>query len=407
MTHSCDPQLMSNLDELLEASQTRINEPEISQTLCTVLQVALVDLLAAMDIYPDYVVGHSSGEIAAAYGAQAISRTSAWALAYFRGQAASQFSPLLTGAPREAMLAVSLSEEDCLTYIQTRNLQQEVSVACVNSPKNCTLSGRSEAIDTLKHDFDEFEVFSRKLAVNRAYHSPYMVPAGEAYAQLLGEFSVPDTLLESNSSIVYSSSVEGDIVSPTSLRNSEYWVRNLLQPVNFCGSVEKLMTHLSSSHERASTWIEIGPNPALQRPLKDIIKHVGRTVNTTYIPTVQKGKNAVQSMLRVVGTLFTQSYKLNVSALNPFYDKSLAVRPLSSLPHYPFDHSRKYWFESRISKTVRERSFPKHELLGVRDLDWSTSLPSWRNIFKVSEQSWLRDHGVSKSQKSSSMRLIL
>lgn len=68
------------------AEQSRVNEAEFSQPLCTALQVGLVDLLASWKVSPRAVTGHSSGEIAAAYAAGAISSESAWKISYWRGK---------------------------------------------------------------------------------------------------------------------------------------------------------------------------------------------------------------------------------------------------------------------------------------------------------------------------------
>lgn len=94
------------VDELFaEAKSTRINLPEISHPVCTALQVALVDLLASWGIFPKYVTGHSSGEIAAAYCAGKLSREAAWKVSYFRGYVSSKQS-----AANGAMMAVGLNE---------------------------------------------------------------------------------------------------------------------------------------------------------------------------------------------------------------------------------------------------------------------------------------------------------
>lgn len=102
--------------------------------MTTAIQIALVDLFASWNIRPARVTGHSSGEIAAAYCAGALTRESALAVAYHRGRLAMKLKGLKDGA----MLAVGLSEETAKSSIG-KLIQGSVKVACVNSPSSVTV----------------------------------------------------------------------------------------------------------------------------------------------------------------------------------------------------------------------------------------------------------------------------
>lgn len=136
--------------------------PSRSQTLCCALQIALVNLLARWGIVPASVVGHSSGEIAAAYAAGAITSRCATALSYYRGLLVEELGQL------GAMAAVGLSRGEVATY-----LQNTVVIACENSPRSVTLSGEERHIEAvlLNIKSDHPEALCRMLSVNRAYHS--------------------------------------------------------------------------------------------------------------------------------------------------------------------------------------------------------------------------------------------
>lgn len=119
---------------------TKIHEPSRAQPLCTALQMAMVDLLADWSIRPSAVVGHSSGEIAAAYCAGHISFESALKISFFRGALASdlQASGIFDGA----MSSISMSEKDIEPILDQVNCEfgsGRVSVGCVNSPSNVTV----------------------------------------------------------------------------------------------------------------------------------------------------------------------------------------------------------------------------------------------------------------------------
>ena len=154
-------------------STSNLDHPMYSQPVCTILQVALVDLLASWGILPTTVIGHSSGEIAAAYCAGAISRESAWDLAYHRGTVAA-LSKTLSSAPL-AMMAVGLGETEFQGYWdRTQSDGGNVAIACFNSPESITISGCEKRINAIKQALDDDNVFARKLKVDVAYHTMYM-----------------------------------------------------------------------------------------------------------------------------------------------------------------------------------------------------------------------------------------
>ena len=150
-------------DELAVGKQTsRINDAEYSQPLCTALQIALVNLLATWGIHPTAVVGHSSGEIAAAYASKAITAEAAIVIAYYRGEVTKNNTRL------GAMAAVGLGRKGV-----SRFLVNGVVIACENSPKSVTLSGDKDqlhrVLEVLKQE--QPNVFCRLLKVEMAYHS--------------------------------------------------------------------------------------------------------------------------------------------------------------------------------------------------------------------------------------------
>lgn len=114
---------------------SRISDVELAQPLCTALQIGIVDILTDKGIVLDSVIGHSSGELAAAYAAGAVSASCAIIMAFYRGQIVAPQTNL------GAMAAVSLSVDQVQKY-----LQRGVVVACVNSPGNVTLSGDKDAV---------------------------------------------------------------------------------------------------------------------------------------------------------------------------------------------------------------------------------------------------------------------
>ena len=152
-----------DLGELLESQTTEtFNAAEFSQPLCTAVQIAVVNLLRSWSISPLAVVGHSSGEIAAAFTSGALTAAEAITIAYYRGQVMKQNSQ------PGAMVSVGLSKLEIDPY-----LMKGLSIACENSPNNVTLSGDPQPMDDVIQRLrqERPEVFVRPLSVKVAYHS--------------------------------------------------------------------------------------------------------------------------------------------------------------------------------------------------------------------------------------------
>ena len=154
------PDQLSNIE-----NDHQIDKPGLSQPLCTALQIGLVDVLAKWNVHPAAVLGHSSGEIAAAYAAGALTAESAIIVAYYRGKIAEQVS---SSSTKGGMAAIGLGPEEVVPY-----LVDGATVACENSPSSVTISGNSDTLKkvTQKLLSEKKDVFCRHLRVNVAYHS--------------------------------------------------------------------------------------------------------------------------------------------------------------------------------------------------------------------------------------------
>lgn len=220
----------SAFEELTASEESsNINSPRFSQPLCTVLQVALVDLLRHWGITPSSVIGHSSGEIAAAYALGALSAEDCWKVAFHRGHLAEEINSLHPEVD-SGMLAVGLSQADTEAYIGKLPVSegQVLSVACVNSSQSVTVSGDRSLIDQLEEVLKAEKVFARKLAVKNAYHSKHMELIAEQYRQSLQDIKVQPGY----ANVSMFSSVTGNTIKPEEL-GADYWVRNMVAPVLF------------------------------------------------------------------------------------------------------------------------------------------------------------------------------
>ncbi|KAL4954233.1 hypothetical protein BDW69DRAFT_183680 [Aspergillus filifer] len=408
----------SALDELQKTeSESNINKPEYSQTLTTAVQVALVDLLCSWDLVPQAVVGHSSGEIAAAYSAQAISRQSAWKIAFLRGKLSGWLA--VNSRRTGTMLAIALTPEDACLRLEEINGQHpdsHMGIACVNSPKSLTISGDEQLIDILKAQLDEAEVFARKLKVGVAYHSHQMQEIAEEYRAALGVLEAPSDC-NRNFHPEMVSSVTGTWVELSDLLRADYWVRNMVSPVLFLDALSTLCASsgeaepakkLDRSHRRHMPihhLLEVGPHSVLQAPCKDILKSMKKEKTTTYLSMLVRNAHAVETALMAAGHLHCAGYPVDLSSVNINYIKG--AKSLSNLPEYPFDRSKSYWHESQLSKSHRLRRFGRNDLLGFPDSNLNPLESRWRNFIRIHEIPWVEDHKVNETVLYPGMGMIV
>ncbi|KAF2259662.1 putative polyketide synthase [Lojkania enalia] len=341
-------------------------EPEFSQPLCTALQVALVDLLATWNIKPSAVVGHSSGELAAAYAAGALSAKEAVTTAFYRGQVCK--NPKKSGG----MAAVGLGRDGVYPY-----LAAGVCIACENSGSSVTISGEIEALEEVMTKIKEErpDVLCRKLQVKAAYHSHHMALVGGDYHDLIAEHLSPKT-----PKIPFYSSVRAKILRDGSDFGPRYWQDNLESPVLFHSATKLLL----ASSKDCAVHLEVGPHAALAGPLRQIYKEGSDSVN--YVSVLSRGMDDTVSFLSAIGQL----HSLGVAPTYPHGSEHV----LTDLPNYPWHYEKTYWSESRIQKSWRFRKHLPHDLLGLRILEGSDVAPSWRNVLKTVDVPWLNEHCV-------------
>ncbi|KAI5776208.1 hypothetical protein EDC01DRAFT_763542, partial [Geopyxis carbonaria] len=363
---------------LTDTEDDRILQPQWSQPCCTAVQIALVDLLANWGVKPTKVVGHSSGEIAAAYAAGLMSADAAMLVALYRGRA------VTTGStPRGAMLAVGLGADAASKY-----LIRGVVVAAVNSPSSVTLSGDAAAIDTIADRLKGDGVFARLLKTGgMAYHSAHMLPVGESYETALSAAlgRLPPTTTTSGRKVEFYSSVTGALITPDVRVDAGYWRCNLVSPVLFSSALTAL---------GGGTLLEIGPHPALHGPARQCLDGVAHT----YIPTLTRTTTPTAALLSTLGALWQHSHittstvdAANATLLPP---GAAALRCMvRDLPEYAFTRIH-YSNELRASKEWRLRQFPRHDILGsqVPGGDGGT----WRNRLSIAQLPWLAEHALGK-----------
>ena len=378
-------------EELFKSKEdSKLGMASRSLMLTMVVQIALVDLLRSWNIRPDVVLGHSSGEIAAAYSAGGLSAQDAVRIAYYRGQLMEKSSRELDDI-KGAMLAVGLSADQALEHIEALASEEgKVCVACINSPSGVTISGDEVKIQALQDKLEGERVFQRRLAVDVAYHSHHMevfyTELVEMLAILKPRKLEPSTRMIST---LLGEEVEGENLDGT------YWARNTVSPVRFSEAFESICKGYVSGDQEPQQHrlaiVEIGPHSGLAGPIKQIQRAIG--CNMKYDSALVRNMDARQTVLEAVGTLITGGAVVDLDAVN-WPSSEIRPRVLTDYPPYAWDHSTPYWHEGRLSTQYRERQFSRHSLLGVPSPDDNPLEPKWRNHIKIAEMPWVKGHAV-------------
>ncbi|KAE8448019.1 hypothetical protein EG329_009942 [Mollisiaceae sp. DMI_Dod_QoI] len=366
---------------------SRMGEAAISQPLCTAIQIILVDHLRTADITLSGVVGHSSGEIGAAYAAGFISAEVAITIAHLRGL----FAKLAGAGKTGAMLAVGTSMSEAQDFCETEAFKDRIVLAASNSSDSVTLSGDADAIGEAKEHFYTKEVFARKLEVDTAYHSPHMMPCSEPYLKALRDCGVRLQSHRDDACTWYSSVREGQKMEACASLTGQYWVDNMLRPVLFSQAL------VASMEGGAYDFvIEVGPHPALKGPASQTFQEIPGSKRIPYAGLLARSGSAIQTFSDTLGFLWMHfgTKAFNTAAYSQLFNPIPNCRLLKGLPTYPWDHSRPLWFESRISRELRFRKAPPHPLLGITTSDQAEGLYQWRNYFKLNELPWLSGHMI-------------
>jgi acyl transferase domain-containing protein/acyl-CoA synthetase (AMP-forming)/AMP-acid ligase II/acyl carrier protein len=300
----------SLIDELLSQNDTaRLDDTDRVQPLVFAVQIGLADLLRAWGVTPQAVVGHSLGEVAAAYVAGALSLEDAVAIVYHRGRLQKRASG------HGKMAAVGLSADD--SDVILRNFAGRVVVAAVNGPQSTVWSGDPAALEEALQRVRELDVFHRVLRGQIAFHSAQMEPFGQELVAALAK-------LKPRAAVVpIVSTVTGQPVAGESL-DAAYWDRNLREPVRFASAADTL---IAQGYE---VFLEMCPHPVLTEPLNQCLRQRGKSGHV--LASLRRGREDRPALLAALGDLYALGH-------SPAWDHlHRAGGRVVALPSYPWQH---------------------------------------------------------------------
>jgi acyl transferase domain-containing protein/NADPH:quinone reductase-like Zn-dependent oxidoreductase/NAD(P)-dependent dehydrogenase (short-subunit alcohol dehydrogenase family)/acyl carrier protein len=302
-----------------DEKNSRMARTEVAQPANFILQIALTALWETWGIKPGAVIGHSVGEVSAAYVSGALSLKDAVNVSYHRSRLQAT-----TAGQGGGMLAAGLREPDAIEVLKGFD---RVSIAAINSPVSVTLSGDTAQLNAIAGKLSAANVFNRFLQVEVAYHSGQMDPIEKGLLASLDKLDPRPTRIP-----MYST-VTGDCIEGMDL-DSGYWWRNVREPVRFAQGVRSLLLG-GFKH-----FVEIGPHPVLGHSVKETAAEENTTVSL--FPSLNRQSPELKSMLVSLGQLYASGFTPNWQALIPPHGR------LVSLPNYPWQRER-YWLESEES----------------------------------------------------------
>lgn len=342
---------------------------------------------------PAAVTGHSSGEIAAAFAAGLVSFQTAIAIAYFRGLAASEITQ------KGAMLALGIGPEEAATLIEESD-SGYATVAAINSPSSVTISGDVTTVEKIHEAAEARGLFARRLKVELAYHSKHMEVVAASYLAKIKSFC-NNKPIKNDQSPIFVSSVTGKIETWETM-DASYWINNLHQPVRFAEAIEVLLSlspENSGLKKAPDVLVEVGPHSALKNPIKQTVnslKHQGPksiAKKFTYMESLIRGTDSNDAMLSLAGNLFTSGFSVSFEHIN--HTNKQNARVLTELPPYEWDKSTRYIAQSRVVKDKLHPGVPYDTLLGWKIPNSGGAEHVFRQVFKLDELPWIRDHAVA------------
>jgi len=349
-----------------EEAARRLNQTAITQPALFVVEYALARLWMAWGVHPADMVGHSIGEYVAACLAGVFPLEDALALVAARGR-------LMQSLPGGSMLAVRLPEKDVRSFIDN-----ELSLAAINSPSLCTVSGAGKAVEDLKERLSERNVDCRRLHTSHAFHSSMMDPVMEAFTDEVKRAR------RNPPRIPFVSNVTGTWITPDEAMAPGYWAKHLRHTVRFSDGVRELLK------EPNRVFLEVGPGQTLSTLVKQHLKESENKIVLSSIRHPHEQESDVAFILSTLGRLWLAGVEVDWFG---FYEKERRHR--LRLPTYPFERQR-YWvepaepargyFAAQAGLTRKQESLPRpaepeimQEELAPRDSELQSDYAAPRN----------------------------
>jgi acyl transferase domain-containing protein/NADPH:quinone reductase-like Zn-dependent oxidoreductase len=350
-----------------------LHQTGYTQTGLFAVQVALFRLLESWGVRPDFLAGHSIGELAAAHVAGVLSLPEAAALVAARARLMQALPP------GGAMVSVQAAEDDVRAAIAGH--QAQADIAAINGPASVVISGAEPAVLEIARALEAAGRKVKRLQVSHAFHSPRMDP-------MLTEFRrVAQELTYTAPAVPVVCGLTGEIGTGDELRDADYWARQVRQPVRFGDAVRRLEAL------GVTTYLELGPDGVLAAMARESLTDDPAGPAATLVPVLRRGQDEPTTLIAAVGQAFARG------TATPDWPALLGPAGRApALPTYAFQRER-YWLSPPARSDVRAAGLDPagHPLLAA-----SLAVPDGDAVLLTGQLSltthpWLADHAVAGS----------
>jgi acyl transferase domain-containing protein len=314
----------------VEQASRELNQTRTTQPALFTIEYALAELWISWGVHPQAFIGHSIGEYVAACMAGVFSLEDCLALVAARGE-------LMQELPGGSMLAISLSEKQLQPMLNKR-----LSLAAINSPSQCVVSGEIEAVEDLRKKLSRLNLNCQYLRTSRAFHSAMMDPILREFARKVKQFR-PKT-----PRIPFISNVTGRWITPDEAADPAYWVSHLRQTVRFAEGAQRL------SQEPDRILLEVGPGLTLSALAMQCSGKTSNQIVLSSFGSPNDKESDLDSLLKTLGSLWRSGVEIDWFAFN-----AKQRRHRLPLPTYPFQRQR-YWAQSQENSTLGSGNLPEN-----------------------------------------------
>ncbi|MEW9518248.1 SDR family NAD(P)-dependent oxidoreductase [Streptomyces tubercidicus] len=351
------------LSEVVWEGGDLLDQTQYAQAALFALEVALFRLVESYGVTPAVLLGHSIGEVTAAYLAGVWSLADAAKLVAARGR-------LMQALPSGGvMVSVRASEGEVAPLLENR--RDQVGIAAVNGPESVVLSGAETEVEQVITALEAEGRKVKRLRVSHAFHSPLMEP-------MLAEFrTVLDQLAYSEPQLMLVSNATGRIADPADLRDPEYWVRHVREAVRFHDGMR------AAHAEGVTTFLELGPDGVLSAMGRDCLPED----DAAFVPTLRKGRPEPEVSIEALAGLWVRGVPVD-------WQPMLTGGRRVELPTYAFQRQH-FWLEGDAGVgdvTAAGLGAAEHPLLGA-----TVTLPDavvLAGRLSLATHAWLADHSV-------------